>query len=123
MQAINQEISFEIISKQTVCSGQLATYRITEGLYLFVKLGSNNNLQLVRSYTQVKTPISLLLAENDNSKLHIAEIYKEMNLRTCFLFTNFLSIYIRRSDKFFEILDQSNNKLIIYASHGEISKK
>ena len=122
LRSLKQPLAFEIISKTDVCKPKPITiYTTSEGLYLTKFIKNYNGFTLKKSNTQLSTNQYLLESDEDENKIRTSKMYKELNIRNCYLLVNLLQIYKKTLyDKFFKIQDISGNELVIYSVQNKL---
>ena len=89
----DEKILFQVTEMMTQCPSKIEMYKTTEGLYLMVNKDLNEKqkedvMKMKVKNTEIKTAYSLMMAEQDSDKNKVQKTIMEINLRSCYSFTN-----------------------------------
>ena len=95
----DERILFQVTEMTTQCPSKIEMYKTTEGLYLMVNKDLNEKqkedvMKMKVKNTEIKTAYWLMMAEQDSDKDKVQKTIMEINLRSCYSFTNNLAINI-----------------------------
>lgn len=120
-----ERILLQVTEMTLQCPSKLELYKTTEGLYLMVNKGLNEKqkvdvMKMKVKNTEVKSAYSFMMAEQDSDKRKAQKTLVEMNLRSCYSFSNNLASLGSQSDQYHVIRDYKGKKVVIYTNNGII---